>query len=82
MEYIYIKNEKTEYSKWKIKEYIETEEGKYNFYNICLDRDKSIISTISEWKVYKSENKLYSDHVIDTSNSLEFAFTPFGSIKI
>lgn len=79
VEFIYIKNENGKYSKWKVDEYIE---AKNNYFRICLDSDKSIITAIAEWKTYLKDEKLYSDHVIKIENSIDFAFTPFGTIKI
>lgn len=78
MEQIYIKNTSGKYLLWDITDYNQ----KYDTYNICLNKNKSFISSISANKIWTENKKSYSDVVKDIDEKNDVANTSFGTITI
>ena len=75
---IYIKNEKETYSPWVIDEYVEDKQ----YYRISLLSDRSIISAISNKKIYLNNGKKYCDEIKNIKSSFNFAFAAFKTINL
>ena len=77
MEYILIRNEDGNYSKWVVYDY----DIKRDCYHIALDKNKAIISSIGKSKIIEKDGKFYSDDMKINKEKYDFAFTSFGTIN-